>query len=144
MDSWYASQAALVNKYFFISDLLLLGCYKHSHHGCTITIYCRYGVNEYLKSLNNVVSGISIVQCQITIQQASTVITNNTLALRPANSSAALLIHMLTHQQALQLRHDSLSEVQKKKKILKPVPCWACLFQFECHWKHRSCWIWHL
>lgn len=49
------------------------------------------------------------------MQQGSTVITNNTLALRPANSIAALLIHTLTHQQALQLQHDGLSEVWKKR-----------------------------
>lgn len=117
VDNWLM-QTVLVNKYFFISDLLVLGCCKHSHH----SIYCRYWMNEYLNSLTNVASWISIVQYQITMQQGSTVITNNTLALRPANSIAALLIHTLTHQQALQLQHDSLSEVWKKKSwSLSPV-----------------------
>ena len=48
------------------------------------------------------------------MQQGSSVITNNTPALSPANSSAALLTHTLTHQQALKLQHDSLSEVWEK------------------------------
>lgn len=57
------------------------------------------------------------------MQQGRTVITNNTLALRLANSIAALLIHTLTHQQALQLQHDSLSEVwREKKKNLEACP----------------------
>lgn len=60
------------------------------------------------------------------MQQDGSGIANNSTALRPANSTAAVLIHTLTHQQALQLQHDSLSEVWKKK-ILKPVPCWACV-----------------
>lgn len=56
------------------------------------------------------------------MQHGNTVITNNTLALGPANSIAALLIHTLTHQQAHQLQHDSLSEVWRKKKDLEACP----------------------
>lgn len=72
-------------------------------------------MNEYLKVFKAyVVSWIWIVQYQITMQQGSSIITNNTLALRPANSSTALLTHIQTHQQALKLQHDSLSEVWEK------------------------------
>lgn len=46
-------------------------------------------------------------------------------------------------QQALRQKHDSLSEVRRKKS-LKPVPCWTRPFQIKCHWKHRSGWMWHL
>lgn len=51
------------------------------------------------------------------MQQDGSGIANNSTALRPANSTAAVLIHTLTHQQALQLQHDSLSEVWKKKNL---------------------------
>lgn len=56
------------------------------------------------------------------MQQGSTVFPNNTLALGPANSIAALLIHTVTHQQALQLQHDSLFEVWREKKDLEACP----------------------
>lgn len=55
------------------------------------------------------------------MQQGSSAITNNTLALRSETSIAVLLLHTLSHQQAPQLQHDILSEVWKKENLACPL-----------------------
>lgn len=93
------------------------GCWKNIHHSCT-SHNQLLSLNQWIPSHSDYHNVLNF-NCTVPNHYAAMehCYHKQYTGLEAWNSIAVLLIRSLTHQQALQLQHDSLSEVWKKKDL---------------------------